>query len=59
MVRFGIIGTNWITDSMIEAAIQAEGFQLTAIYSRTEERAKEFAKKKDAVKNPLLESEMI
>lgn len=45
MVRFGIIGTNWITDSMIEAALQVDGFQLTAIYSRTEERAKEFAKK--------------
>ncbi|MBO0993510.1 Gfo/Idh/MocA family protein [Bacillus sp. SD088] len=45
MVRFGIIGTNWITDSMVEAALQAEGFQLTAIYSRTEERAKEFAEK--------------
>lgn len=45
MVRFGIIGTNWITDSMIEAALQVEGFQLTAIYSRTEDRAKEFAKK--------------
>lgn len=45
MIRFGIIGTNWITESMIEAALQVDGFQLTAVYSRTEERAKEFAEK--------------
>ncbi|KRG12965.1 oxidoreductase [Virgibacillus soli] len=45
MIRFGVIGTNWITDSMIEAALQVEGFQLTAVYSRTEEKAKEFADK--------------
>ncbi len=40
LIRFGVIGTNWITDSMIEAALQVEGFQLTAVYSRTEEKAK-------------------
>lgn len=45
MVRFGVIGTNWITESFIEAASQVDGFQLTAIYSRTEEKAKEFASK--------------
>ncbi|WP_062105810.1 Gfo/Idh/MocA family protein [Bacillus niameyensis] len=43
MIRFGVIGTNWITDSFIEAASEHKDFQLTAVYSRTEERAKEFS----------------
>ncbi|MFE5321220.1 Gfo/Idh/MocA family protein [Paenibacillus sp. NPDC056579] len=45
MVRFGIIGTNKITEQFIHAARQAEGFVLSAVYSRTEERAQEFAAK--------------
>jgi len=45
MIKFGIIGTNWITDRFIDAAKQHNEFQLTAIYSRTEERAQEFANK--------------
>lgn len=47
MVRFGIIGTNWITERFIQAASEVENFALTAVYSRTEERAKEFAEKFD------------
>jgi scyllo-inositol 2-dehydrogenase (NADP+) len=45
MIRFGVIGTNWITERFIKAASEVEGFVLTAVYSRTEERAKEFAAK--------------
>ncbi|MBM7572800.1 Gfo/Idh/MocA family protein [Aquibacillus albus] len=45
MVRFGVIGTNWITESFIQAASEVEDFQLTAVYSRTEDRAQEFANK--------------
>lgn len=45
MIRFGVIGTNWITEEFIHAARELEGFALTAVYSRTEERAKEFAAK--------------
>jgi scyllo-inositol 2-dehydrogenase (NADP+) len=45
MVRFGIIGTNWITDDFIKAGRDADGFSVTAVYSRTEERAKLFAEK--------------
>lgn len=45
MVRFGIVGTNWITERFLKAALQVEDFQLTAVYSRTEEKAKEFAAK--------------
>ena len=43
MIRFGVVGTNWITERFIEAAKQTEHFQLTAVYSRTEDRAKQFA----------------
>ncbi len=43
MVKFGIIGTNWITERFIEAARMVQGFKLTAVYSRTQERAEEFA----------------
>ncbi len=45
MIRFGIIGTNWITEEFLKAAQAAEHFTLTAVYSRTEERAREFAAK--------------
>lgn len=48
MIRFGVIGTNWITDSFLEAANAIEDFSLTAVYSRMEERAKEFAHKHHA-----------
>lgn len=48
MIRFGIIGTNWITESFIEAGKQLNDFALTAVYSRNEERAREFAAKHGA-----------
>ncbi|WP_036632413.1 Gfo/Idh/MocA family protein [Paenibacillus massiliensis] len=45
VVRFGIIGTNWITERFIQAAQETDHFSLTAIYSRTEEKGAEFAAK--------------
>jgi len=45
MIRFGVIGTNWITEALIEAASMAEDFVLSAVYSRTQERAEAFARK--------------
>lgn len=45
MIRFGIIGTNWITDRLLQAAMQIEDFSLTAVYSRSSEKAEEFAAK--------------
>jgi scyllo-inositol 2-dehydrogenase (NADP+) len=45
MVRFGVVGTNWITEAFIKGASHHEGFQLAAVFSRTEERAAEFADK--------------
>ncbi|WP_019244184.1 MULTISPECIES: Gfo/Idh/MocA family protein [Bacillus] len=43
MIRFGIIGTNWITERFLEAAFMVEDFSLAAVYSRSEEKAKAFA----------------
>ncbi|MED4016754.1 MULTISPECIES: Gfo/Idh/MocA family protein [Sutcliffiella] len=45
MIRFAVIGTNWITDSFIEAASLHKDFQLVAVYSRDKERANQFASK--------------
>lgn len=45
MIRFGIIGTNWITEKFIDGASKVDDFQLNAVYSRTAERAKAFAEK--------------
>ena len=49
-MKFGIIGTNWITDRFIEAAKMHPEFVVSAVYSRTEKKGKEFADKYD-VKN--------
>lgn len=44
-VRFGIIGTNNITEKILEAAKQEPRFVLSAVYSRTQEQADLFAAK--------------
>ncbi|MFD0694338.1 Gfo/Idh/MocA family protein [Paenibacillus sp. GCM10027628] len=46
-MRFGIIGTNWITETFIDAARETGEFTLTAVYSRTEDKAQDFAQKYD------------
>ncbi|WP_210365838.1 Gfo/Idh/MocA family oxidoreductase [Bacillus sp. REN3] len=45
MVRFGVVGTNWITEEFIKGASHHSDFRLAAVYSRTVERAAEFAGK--------------
>ncbi|MDO4168928.1 MAG: Gfo/Idh/MocA family oxidoreductase [Lachnospiraceae bacterium] len=47
MVRFAVIGTNFITDNFMDAGSQCKGFHVQAVYSRTMERAKEYAAKYD------------
>lgn len=42
-VRFAVIGTNFITDRFLRAASACETFQLSAVYSRTMKRAREYA----------------
>ncbi|KAJ4305783.1 hypothetical protein N0V90_001315 [Kalmusia sp. IMI 367209] len=45
MLNFGIIGTNWITHSYIECSHATGQWNLSAVYSRKEDSAKEFAAK--------------
>jgi predicted dehydrogenase len=40
MIRFAVVGTNWITKSFIDAAHESGKLRLTAVYSRTLEGAK-------------------
>ncbi len=42
-MKFGIIGTNWITDRFIKAAKEHPEFTIGAVYSRTLETGKAFA----------------
>lgn len=44
-LRFGIIGSNFIVDKVLGAARLDSRFDLVAVYSRTQERADEFAAK--------------
>ncbi|AHG19720.1 oxidoreductase [Chania multitudinisentens RB-25] len=42
MIRFAVVGTNWITGSFIDAAHESGKMKLTAIYSRNLEQAQAF-----------------
>lgn len=42
-IRFGVVGSNFITDWLIAGARQDERFELAAVCSRTQARADEFA----------------
>ena len=44
-IRFGVVGTNFITDWVIAGAREDERFELAAVCSRTQERGAEFAAK--------------
>ena len=44
-IRFGVVGTNFITDWVIAGAREDERFELVAVYSRTQETADAFATK--------------
>ena len=44
-IRFGVVGTNNITDRVISGGREDERFELVAVCSRTRERAEEFAAK--------------
>lgn len=44
-VRFGIIGTNFITDWILEAAREELRFEATAVCSRSRETGQAFALK--------------
>ena len=44
-IRFGVVGTNFITDWVIAGGREDERFELVAVCSRSEETAKAFAEK--------------
>ncbi|KXT18453.1 hypothetical protein AC579_8135 [Pseudocercospora musae] len=44
-IKYGTIGTNWITDSWILAAKKTGQWQLDAVYSRTQDQAEKFGSK--------------
>ncbi|MDD3184979.1 MAG: Gfo/Idh/MocA family oxidoreductase [Anaerostipes sp.] len=48
MIRFAVIGTNFVTDSLLEAGSQIEDFKLQGVYSRSMEKAKDYAKEHGA-----------
>ena len=44
-IRFGVVGTNFITDWVIEGGREDERFELAAVCSRSEQTARAFAEK--------------
>lgn len=44
-LRFGVVGTGWITDEYIHGAIDTGLWELTAVYSRSRTRGEEYAAK--------------
>ena len=44
-LRFGVIGTNFISDWLLEGAAKDTRFEVTAIYSRSQDTADTFAEK--------------
>lgn len=48
MLKFGTIGSGWIVDEYIHGAKDSGLWELAAVYSRTEERAKAYAEKHGA-----------
>lgn len=65
-IRFGVVGTNFISDWVIAGARQDERFELAAVYSRTQETADAFAEKhaiphtftylKEMAESPLIDA---
>ncbi|ALR78176.1 Gfo/Idh/MocA family protein [[Enterobacter] lignolyticus] len=43
MIRFAVVGTNWITRQFVDAAHETGKYKLTAVYSRSLEQAQIFA----------------
>lgn len=42
MIRFAVVGTNWITERFIDAAHESGKLKLSAVYSRSLEQAQAF-----------------
>ena len=48
MLRFGTVGSGWITDEYIHGAKDSGLWELSAVYSRSRERGEEYAAKHGA-----------
>jgi predicted dehydrogenase len=48
MINLAVIGTNWISEKFVEAALQSNHFQLGAVYSRRLDSAHGFAQRHQA-----------
>ena len=48
MINFAVIGTNFITDRFLEAASSVPEFHLKAVYSRSMEKAEDYARRHGA-----------
>lgn len=44
MINLAVIGTNWISEKFVEAALDTKQFQLSAVYSRAIASAEQFAR---------------
>ena len=44
-LRFGVIGTNFVSDWLLEGAAEDPRFEVAAIYSRLQDTANAFAEK--------------
>ncbi|GMA69411.1 oxidoreductase [Leuconostoc litchii] len=42
MIKLGIIGTSWITAMFLDAAVQTKAYELTTVYSRSQEKGQKF-----------------
>ena len=58
MLKLGVIGTNWITHRFVNAALQSQEYQLSAVYSRTKGKAEKFASKYDDAENIHIMTEL-
>jgi predicted dehydrogenase len=45
MINVGVVGTSWITEEFIKCASLIDNFRLSAVYSRSEEKARSFGEK--------------
>lgn len=51
MIRIGTVGTNWITQQLVEAVALSKRYTLAGVYSRHQETADAFAQKNQAEKS--------
>lgn len=45
MVKFGVIGSGWIAEEFVKGSKLVDGFEFSAMYSRTYEKGKSFSEK--------------